>query len=154
MGSYRQIEGLWDIRISDIIDLVLHIVVQFIVLYLIARGLTIVSNSENGSKFNFKDGKINILICLAILLFVGTSLLPILSPLTLLFTAGGTISVGVSAHKQISESFRNIGQKTIESSDVDNFLLSEIKEKLKIMNYIEREELLKKLKGGGGRRKK
>ena len=63
------------------------------------------------------------------------------------------ISVGVSAHKQISESFRNIGQKTIESSDVDNFLLSEIKEKLKIMNYIERNKLLN-ITQGGGRRKK
>ena len=80
-----------------------------------------------------------------------------LSPIVLAFTGLGTVTslVDPQSRANLLQSLRNIGQKTIESSDVDNFLLREIKEKLKIMNNIQAENLLSNLdnnmpiKGGG-----
>ena len=146
-GSGQQVDALWKIRISDIIDLLLHISAQIIVLYLIARCLDVRSNASRNK---------SIIILIAISLFVGVSLLPMLSPIVLAFTGLGTVTslADPQSRANLLQSLRNIGQKTIESSDVDNFLLREIKEKLKIMNNIQAENLLSNLddtKKGGGR---
>ena len=147
-GPGQQVDALWDIRINDITDLLVHISAQIIVLYLIARCLSV---RRHVSRTN------SIIIIIAVRLFVGVSVLPILSPIVYAFTGLGTVTLLADPQNRANllQSLRNIGQKNIESSDVDNFLLREIKEKLKIMNHIQAEDLLSNLdmpKKGGGRK--
>lgn len=135
-------------RLIDSIDLTIQIAAQFILLCFIALCL-----SSDGNKTYVK---------MAIGLFVIVSLAPI-APLASIVLSGGGAFASM-AHgmrynsKNLSTNFNdlkkgvsnelgeitNSRKKEIDGSDVDKFLMNEIKQTIKIMNNIEQKKLLEK----------